>query len=262
MSDTFINRCEMKKLIFLISLLTVLHNCKAATPPTIIKRFRLIVKLIKEDKIVELADLVEYPLKRENPLPNLKNANEFIAYKKILFDKDLISKIQHFNDSDIFEHNGVYGLVGGPFDGDIWIDENGKITGFNHSSAMEAKLRVTLTKKIQSQTYPTVNKWISNVVVCKSEKLLIRIDRTIKGLRYVSWSKGHSINDKPDLILFNGVEDAQGTQGGRTWTFLNGDWTYIIDDAEMCQTPKECGYFLELLYKGVEKSRVPLNESK
>ena len=107
--------------------------------------------------------------------------------------------------------------------------------------------------------YPTVNKWKENELVAQTEKLLIRIDATNKGLRYVCWSNGHTIKDKPDIVLYNGNEETSETGGG-IWAFKNGDWTYFVDDAEMCENPKDCGLFLELLFKGELKSKIRLKE--
>ncbi len=61
--------------------------------------------------------------------------------------------------------------------------------------------------------YPAVSSWNENVLVAKSEKLLIRVDRTDKGLRYVCWSNNQTIKDSPDIVLYEGVEDAQGYNG-------------------------------------------------
>ena len=108
----------------------------------------------------------------------------------------------------------------------------------------------------------SVNEWNENIVVGKSEKLLIRVDRTDKGLRYVCWSNGRTIKHTPNIVLYNGVEEAQGTMGGWTWTFKNDDWTYIVDDAELCEEVENCGLFLELLFKDHLKSKTKMTEIK
>jgi hypothetical protein len=230
--------------------------------PFIVKHFTHIIKLIESDKVKELSKLVNYPLKRENPLPDIKNANDFISYWPILFDNSFKNLLKQYNDRDIFEHNGAYGLVGGSFTGEIWCDEDGKISGINYSSKKEQKVKQILTEKIKKEIYPTVNTWNENVLVAKWEKHLIRIDITDKGLRYVCWSKGQTMRASPDIVLYNGVEEKQGTMGGFTWTFKNGDWTYIVDDAEICDDSKNCGLFLELLFKDKTKSKVRLKEIK
>jgi hypothetical protein len=253
----------MRPITFLFATIFFLNNtCQALIDTSIIKRFRLIVQLIESDNATKIARLVDYPLKRDNPLPDIKNENEFISYYHILLDNSFKSLLKQYNDSVIFEHNGEYGLVGGSFSGEIWITEDGKISAVNYSSKEEQKAKQVLIEKIKKEIYPSVNTWNENVIVAKSEKLLIRVDRTDKGLRYVCWSKGKTMKDPPDIVLYNGIEEAQGTMGGWTWTFKNDDWTYIVDDAEMCDEPKNCGLFLESLFNGQTKSTIKLKEIK
>ncbi|MEO6524101.1 MAG: hypothetical protein ABIN91_20620 [Mucilaginibacter sp.] len=231
----------------------------------IAQKYNRIIKLIKGDKSHDLSKLIVYPLKMQNPLPDIQTPEQFVSNYTMLFDAAFKKKLQHYRDTIIFEHNGAYGLVGGLFDGDLWMNDDGKLTGINYDSKQQIQKRSQLTKHIQSQTYLTVNSWKRNIIVGKSDKLLIRVDlMSNNSIRYVSWSKGKSIADKPDLILLNGKEEAQGTMGGWTWTFKSGDWIYIVDDVEMCEDnkPQNCGLFLRLSYKGIDKSSIRLKEIK
>jgi hypothetical protein len=253
----------MKLIIFGIVLLLFFSSAGAQNVPSnIVDSYHHIIKLMKEDKPVELSRLISYPLKRENPLPDIATPKQFVAYYPTLIDATFKKQLQLFNDTDIVVHHGQYGLVGGPFDGDIWMTEEGKIGAVNYSSKKEQMVKNELTRKIQKATYPTVNAWTENIKVLHSDKLLIRIDDTKQGLRYVSWSHGHSQSDKPDIVIYKGEEEAQGTQGGWTWTFKNGDWTYVVDDVEMAENDAGIGHFLELSYKGILKSTVRLKEEK
>ncbi len=254
----------MKKFgsICLILFLLFVDTMIAKTPPEVIKQFKYIIGLINDDHIAELASQIDYPLKRDNPLPNILSANEFILYYSVLIDSELKKKLSHFNDTDIMEHYGHYGLVGGIFTGEIWIDETGKVLTINYSSQNEKNLQQKLTNEIQQQVNSSVKPWKRNILVWENDKFLIRIDDTDEGLRYVSWSKNHKISDKPDLILNHGVEEAQGTMGGWTWTFVNGKWTYIVDDVEMCEKEDKCGLFLHILYDNIEKSTLRFKETK
>jgi hypothetical protein len=254
----------MKKIIALISVLFFLYSpCFAdEIPSSIYSRYKQIVNLVKENNASQLATLIAYPLRRKNPLPDIKNLKEFKGYYAIIFDKAFRQKLENYSDNCVFEHNSAYGLVGGPFFGDIWLNEEGKIAAINYQSAEESKLKDFLTAKIQSQVHPSVSAWKENVLVAKSNNLTIRVDETEKGLRYVSWSKGHSMAEKPDLILFNGVAEAKGTMGGWTWTFKNENWTYVVDNVEMCETDDLCGLFLRLYLNDSEKNTIRLREIK
>ena len=81
-------------------------------------------------------------------------------------------------------------------------------------------------------------------------------------MRYVSWTGGHKTLDKPDLILYNGVEEALGTMGGWQWTFRNGKWSYVLNDYEMGSETDPLGFTLEVRLDGVIKSTIRLEEIK
>ena len=251
-----------KKYLFFIIIIFLTTNCKGQVSPELKEQFKYIIRLIKEDKARELSALIDYPLGRENPLPDIKSSADFISHFKIIFDYSFKQQLSRYNDSDIFERNGVYGLVGGSFSGEIWINDNGKIIAINYSSPEEQRLKEKLTEEIKLKIHPSVKNWRKNILVWKSDKLLIRIDDTDKGLRYVCWGQGHNMSEKPDLILYNGLEEQRGTMGGWTWTFRNGNWSYLIDDVEMCEGPEDCGLFLRILYGGTEKSKIRMKEVK
>ncbi len=254
----------MKKLLILIPFIFFCSSfCFADDiPSSIFSRYKQIVNLVKQNNAGELAALIEYPLKRENPLPDIKNPKEFMERYAIIFDEAFRKKLAQYSDTCVFEHHGAYGLTGGTFAGDIWLNEEGKITAINYRSAEESRLKDAVTATIKSRVHPSVSDWKENVRVGKSDNLTIRVDRTAKGLRYVSWSKGHSMAEKPDLIIFNGVEEVQGTMGGWTWTFKNGNWTYVVDDVELSDSEENCGLFLRLYFNNAEKSSIRLREIK
>jgi len=124
----------MKYILYIVVFLLAISDCRAqGVPPEIVKSYHRIVALIKNDKANELAAMVEYPLKRKNPLPDIANAKQFIANYSMLFDDAFKQKLKLYNDSDIFQHNDSYGLVGGAFNGDMWVNESGKITGITYT---------------------------------------------------------------------------------------------------------------------------------
>src|SRR4051812_16895444 len=121
----------------LVTLFFWSNTCHASTDTFIVKRFRQIIKLIESDNAKELSKLVSYPIKRGNPLPDIQNTSDFISYYPTLFDSSFKNLLKRYNDRDIFEHYGVYGLVGGNFAGEIWFDEDGKLSAINYSSKEE-----------------------------------------------------------------------------------------------------------------------------
>ena len=237
-----------KKLFSLtIALGFSLFSCKAQDSLDIVNNFRKIVKYIREDSISELAGIVRYPLIRPNPISDISNSKEFIAYASVMFDSVFRQKLSGYADSDIFYHNGLYGLVGGHFSGDIWMDDNGFVETINYHSAAERRLQSKMTREIQDQMNPAVNRWKENILVCETKKFLIRIDYLdSKEFRYVSWSKPKTVKDKPDLILLKGVEEFQGNMGDVTYTFNNEATYYRIDRVYMAESDDEVGLFLRI----------------
>lgn len=260
----------MKNLVIsVIAVLFLSLTCQGATDPFIVKRYRQIVKLIEAGNAKELSKLIAYPMSRQNPLPDIANAAEFVSYYKVLFDKAFKDLLKQYDDNVIVESNGSYGLTGEGlngiiFHGEIWINDNGKIVAINYSSDEEQQLKQALKEKIKKEMHPEVKDWKENMLVARSEKILIRIDDTEKGLRYSCWSKGKKMIDKPDIVLYNGIEDFHGSMGGWSWTFKSGDWTYVVDNVQICGDDKasDCGLFLRLLLKDQDHSVIRLKETK
>ena len=186
-----------------------MSDCKAQDSLDISRNFNEIVRLIKTDSISKLAELVSFPLKRPNPIPDILTAGDFVSYAPVLFDSLFKSKLLSYNDSVIFYHNGYYGLVGGVFHGDIWITEDGLIEGINSHSAAELELQKKLTREIKRKINPSVNVWKENKLVCETSKFLIRVDLLDNyELRYVAWNKPKKISSIPSLIFLKALRNS------------------------------------------------------
>jgi hypothetical protein len=248
----------MKKSILILSLLINTFIGLGQVPKSIVKKFQTVIEFIKENNAIELSKFVEYPIERGYPIPTIKNKSEFISYYPNLFDKEFIDKLKKFSEQSIFSKNESYGLVGENFSGEIWINENGFITSINYSSLQEKNLKTELTKKEKASIHPSIRQWNENILIAKSDKLLIRIDQADKGLRYACWSNGHPMSEAPDLILLNGTEERQGTMGGWKWIFKNKEWEYVIEDVEICGDPNECGLIFSLFFNSALKQSTHL----
>ena len=139
--------------------LFIIEACQAQVPVKVLNKYQQIASLIKQNDAKGLSNLIDYPLKRGNPLPDIKTQKEFISYYSTLFDSSFKEKFLCYNDTDIFEHDGAYGLVGGPFNGDIWMYDNCKIESINYSSAEEKKLKDEIISKIKAKMNPAVRDW-------------------------------------------------------------------------------------------------------
>jgi hypothetical protein len=248
-----------KKLLLVIIAIGVgNYFCKAQDSLQIAKDFRQIIKYIIEDSITQLAGLVSYPLIRPNPIPDISNSQEFIAYAPIMFDTVFRQRLSSYADSDIFERNGYFGLVGGQFAGEIWIDESGFVESINYHSAVELRLQLKMTREIQNKINPMVNMWKENILVCETKRFVIRIDYLDNNeLRYVSWNKPKTMKDKPDLVLLKGIQEFQGSMGGVSYTFVNKTIFYQLDQVDMAESDDEAGFFLRIF-----KNKEDLSDGK
>lgn len=93
-----------------------------------------------------------------------------------------------------------------------------------------------------------------NLIHCENKKFIIKIDQLKNDdLRYISWNKPKSTSEKPDLIIYNGITERQGTGGGYHYIFKNGEWKYIIENSFMGETIESMGVFLKLVKSGEQK---------
>ena len=71
---------------FWLGLLVFSNQISAQDPKTGLRMGKKILNLISQNNPSELAKYVDYPLKRPNPIPDIKNEKEFVAYYPNLFD--------------------------------------------------------------------------------------------------------------------------------------------------------------------------------
>lgn len=253
----------------MLSLLLILGSCWCCSASQaqivdseVLANFHTIVRLMLADSAQELAKHIAYPLRRENPVPDITNAEEFVQRYPVLIDSAFKRKLLTYDDSDVFEHHGYYGLVGGGFLGDIWINYEDNISALNYSSEAEQGTKRALIDQQKAIMDPSVKQWDENVVAAGAKNLLIRVDRIDTAIRYASWSHGQTLADPPDIVINHGRDEPQGTMGGWWWWFYNGEWTYIVQEVLVAQDEEDTGYFLELQRKGKTIFRTKLTLTK
>ena len=179
-------------------------------PKERVEQVKRLIDAIKQNSPSKVADLIGYPLTRPNPIPDIQTKPDFIKYYPILFDKQFKNRLikAQFSDSNTINKGDFFGLL----DGDIWFDADGMIITINYNSPAELALQKKLDDSIKAKIYPSVKNYKENVLVCKTKKYLIRIDLLDnEELRYTSWSNPKPISEKPDLILYNGCKEFQGS---------------------------------------------------
>ncbi|MEO8237274.1 MAG: hypothetical protein ABI793_15790 [Flavobacterium sp.] len=186
------------------------------------------IDCVKNDNKNAVAELVKFPLKREYPIPVIKNKTEFINRYNEIFDAELKNKIIKSNPAKDWEQVGWRGIM--LYNGDLWIDEDGRLIAINHQSKFESDLKAKLIKAEQNAVHPSLAKFEEPVCVLVTSKFKIRIDDLgNENYRYASWSPNQKMSEKPDLVIMNGKFIAEGTGGNHHYDFKKGNFLYQCD---------------------------------
>lgn len=189
---------------------------------------KFISKFISEVKNGDkeaISKRIKFPLRRESPIPFVKNKADFLKKYNQIFDKVLIEKITKSNPAKDWSEVGWRGIMLNQ--GDLWIDTDGKITAINYQSKAEEKLKNSLIAADKKNVNASISKFKEPVVILETSKFRIRIDDLGNNkFRYASWSIKNKMTDKPDLIIENGVFVPDGTGGNHYYEFKKGDFKY------------------------------------
>ena len=168
------------------------------------------------------AKLVKYPLKREYPLPSIKNEQEMIDYFDILFDNAIRDTLRNL-DSNSWEEVGWRGVM--VYHGMLWND--GPIDVINYTSPQEEQLRQKLIREDISALHPSLQgPWVPKHKFRLSNKKygLARIDYDTTNFensyRLTIFKKGSKVDDIPALIL-TGYMEVSGSIGYTVYYFKN-----------------------------------------
>lgn len=175
--------------------------------------------------IKQLADYINYPLRREYPLKDVKNKKDFIQRFNVLFDNEFIKEIATSKLED-WSEAGWRGVMFK--NGKLWMDFGGKIFAINHKSLSEKKLFNEAVEANKNELPKFLQNFKKPKYLILTKSYRIRIDEKEKlSYRYASWKK-NSKKSVPDLIIENGVLEFQGSGGNHSVTFKNNEYTYEI----------------------------------
>jgi hypothetical protein len=90
------------------------------------KNIRATIQLIRRDRVVALAGRVVYPLRRENPVPDITGRSDFGRAYAMLFDSTLKVALMGLTSSDLFGHWGDWSYGGG----DVWFNSDGTLGSY------------------------------------------------------------------------------------------------------------------------------------
>jgi hypothetical protein len=190
-----------------------------------IQSIQKLINTFKTKDKTKIAELISYPLRREYPLKDVKNKDDFIKRFDDIFDKDFLDKVAK---SKINEWSEV-GWRGVMFeDGTLWIDNDGKIMTINYQSPKEKQLLVKAIHADKNQLPKSLQDFEKPSYLIFTKNYKIRIDEKADGVyRYAAW-KIKNQKSEPDIIIENGVWEFQGSGGNHTITFKNDGYTYIV----------------------------------
>lgn len=184
-------------------------------------------RLFRQKAVDEISKHIIYPLKRESPIPSVKDAAELKNRFDEIFDEDLINIISGSN-TDQWSEMGWRGIM--LDNGILWINTDGKIIAVNHQSEYEKILVQKLTSEERGGLYPALQQNFKKTVYkFKTENYFIRIDELNSGTyRYACWKKENPESTKPDLVLGNGKIEFDGSGGNHVITFKNNNYEYKV----------------------------------
>jgi len=214
------------KVLILLLLIFNLSLAQNDLDKTEIENIQKLIKLFKSKNADEISKIVNYPLSREYPIPDIKNETDFKKRFNQIFDEKIINQISN-SKIDQWSEVGWRGIM---LDrGDLWIDADGKITALNYQSRFETNQKNDIISNEKKNLFFSLKQYKSPVYKFTTKNYLIRIDELSNGkYRYASWKLGKKESTKPDLILNNGEIRMEGSGGNHSIIFKKGEFVYTI----------------------------------
>ncbi|MEJ1223104.1 hypothetical protein [Sediminicola sp. 1XM1-17] len=181
---------------------------------------------IKNQKKEKLSTQVSFPLKRDSPIPDIRNEREFLERYREIFDDNLIELISGSNPATDWSAMGWRGIM--LKNGMLWLDYDGTLIAVNYQSQSEQQKKARLVAITKAYVHPSLKEFKQPIVVLETKKFRIRIDDLGNHkFRYASWPIEKNMNVAPDLILSNGKVIHDGSGGNHRYEFSNGPYTYV-----------------------------------
>ncbi len=145
------------------------------------------IDCIKNEDKYKLSTQISFPLKRSSPIPPINNSAQFLDRYKEIFDDGFVTEIINSNPDTDWGPVGSKGIM--LFNGDLWLDSEGKLIGVNHQSPIEKRIQDKLLNNIKNNLHHSLAEFDNSVLTMETSKFKIRIDDLGNGnFRYASWS--------------------------------------------------------------------------
>ena len=186
-----------------------------------------VIAAFKMQDKTAIAAHIRYPLKRQYPLPDIKNEAEFINRFDEVFDDELVAVIGSSNINTDWDKVGWRGIMLN--NGVVWVNTDGKIIGINSHTAKEQAFAKRLIEQDKQSLHSSINTFEEPVLDWKTASYHIRVDDLgDHNYRYASWGINKKSSDKPDFVLLNGDIKFSGSGGNHSYTFKNGRYSYVL----------------------------------
>jgi hypothetical protein len=186
-----------------------------------------VITAFKTQDKTAIAAHIRYPLKRQYPLPDIKNKAEFINRFDEVFDDELVAFIGSSNINTDWDSVGWRGIMLN--NGVMWVDTDGKVIAVNTQNATEQAHAEKLIAQNKQSLHSSIKTFQKPILDWKTSKYRVRVDDLGDGnFRYASWSIDKSPSDKPDIVLINGDITFEGSGGNHHYTFKNGRYSYVL----------------------------------
>ena len=114
-----------------------------------------VIAAFKTQDKTAIAAHIRYPLKRQYPLPDIKNEAEFINRFDEVFDDELVAVIGSSNINTDWDSVGWRGIMLN--NGVMWLDTDGKIIGINSHTAKEQAFAIRLIEQDKQSLHSSIN---------------------------------------------------------------------------------------------------------
>ena len=128
---------------------------------------REFINAVKTKDPENIAVYISFPLRRKSPIPPIINKRQFIKRFDEVFDNTLISIIINSDPNRDWSQVGWRGIMLG--NGDIWLDDSGRLIALNIQSEVEAKLKKSYEAGLERPTDNEFDYGISGMKFFTSE---------------------------------------------------------------------------------------------
>jgi len=199
------------------------------------------INLFQTMDIEEISNSIAYPLTRSYPIKDITNSTEFVERFDEVFDSGFIQTLAT-SSLDDWHSMGWRGLM--HVSNDFWIDTDGKILQIRHETGLASRIKREHIAKDKARLHESVNDFERPVGKWLTKSRLFRIDDLGEwSYRLVVWEDGKQFGDKPDVVLFNGVIEPDGSGGNRSFIFVDGNKTYRVHVWGITNASSPYGHF-------------------